>query len=124
MAGEIVKNIKTGNIGVVVVDSYKVCGDNEIPVVYEGLTAFCGTNAENLKVIKPETPIADPEKCGAGLGEKCCIFLSVDPDGFKCERFTEIRNDILSRKDEMKAKRHPKKMFPDCYLDSKNIGKG
>lgn len=92
------------------------CGPNEVPVVYEGSTAFFGTDVGDLEVIGPENAEADIEKCGADKGEECCIFMAMGSDGLSCERFGNLRYDLIFRKDQMRAKREPTELFPDCQL--------
>jgi len=59
--------------------------------------------------------IKDPKKCGAGQGEKCCVFLTLGPNGFQCQRDGEMGNFLFSRND-MIAKRAPIHSYPDCQL--------
>ena len=111
--GVVVKN-KDGHLGVVITDSFGCCGDDEIPVVYDGINYYSGTDYRELEVVGPENAKADPEKCGAGTGEQCCIFLVVGSEGFECQRFGSMRNTLIFR--EMKAKRHPTQLYPYCQL--------
>lgn len=113
----VVRNKKTGKKGVTIDDAPDVvhcCSDEETPVVYEGETTSKRTRTEDLEVIGPENAIADMEKCGAGTGRKCCIFLTGDRPG--CARFGELRFYILERKKQMKAQREPTEPYPKCQL--------
>ncbi len=112
----LVKNKKTSKQGVTVNDSFNICGSWEALVVYEGTTYGLGTDEKDLEIVGPEdAAIRDPKKCGAGRGEKCCIFLVVGTDGFECQRFGQLRTSIQFRSG-MVAKREPLMMFPDCQL--------
>jgi hypothetical protein len=116
----VVKNRETGKFGVVVSDlpAYlSVLGPGEVSVVYDGSTVADGTDPESLEIIGPENAVADLQKCGAGKGADCCIFLVLDgKKGFECQRFGEMRWTLVFR--EMNAKREPKELFPRCQLDS------
>jgi hypothetical protein len=114
----VVRNKRTKRIGVTVDDAPGIlscCSDEETPVVYEGDAGFTGTPTKDLEIIGPENAIADLQKCGAGT-EKCCIFLVVDEDGPKCERFGQLRFNIIMRKEKMKAQREPRELYPKCQL--------
>ena len=116
----LVKNKNDGRIGVVVSEpSWETCVVGEFPVVYEGETVPLATFAEDLEVIGLENAIADMEKCGAGKGEECCMFLVFGggSSGFQCGRFKDgLRWTLIARKEKMKAKRHPTEMYPKCQL--------
>lgn len=56
--------------------------------------------------------VADFQKCGAGQGELCCIFLVGGPAGAECARDGSLRDFLISK--DMRAKRQPVKMFPAC----------
>ncbi len=114
--GKIVRNKRTGEIGFTVPDNYGCCLDDEALVNYEGDYFADGTKFKDLEIIEVEMPKADPEKCGMGKLEKCCIFLVVDANGFRCERFTSNRQSLTLRKDKMTAQRHPKEMYPKCQI--------
>ena len=115
--GTLVKNIKTNQYGVVVSDLWGCCSTNEIPIVYEGEDSFLGTDFGDLEVLGDENAVPSSKRCGLGLGEKCCIFLTLGSNGFECSRFTELRYCIIMNSDSMNAKRHPKEMYPKCMLD-------
>ena len=89
-------------------------GPDEVGVVFGGQTAAFGTDWSKLEVIGPEDAVADPDKCGAGKGDECCIFLVVGSEGFSCARFGSLHWDLQFRR--MEAKRHPNKLFPNCQL--------
>jgi len=111
----LVKN-KEGITGVVVDDPFGCRGSGEVPVVYEGTTHFKGTNFEDLEIIGPENAIADLKKCGAGLGKDTCIFLIIGSKGPECQRFGELRYDLITRKSSMIANREPTELYPKCQL--------
>lgn len=110
----LVKHKGTGRLGVVTQDCMSCCDEGEVPVVFEGTTFFEGTPEGDLEVIGPENAVADMDKCGAGQGEKCCMFLVVDANGPSCQRFGRMRNDLTFR--TMTAKRNPNLLFPNCRL--------
>ena len=88
----------------------------EVSVVFDGETASCGTDWQKLEIIGQENAVADKDKCGAGKGEDCCIFLTAGGNGFECARFGDLHWDLQFR--IMNAKRHPDKLFPNCQLSS------
>jgi len=55
----------------------------------------------------------DPVKCGRGLGEKQCVYLSNSAAGPVCTRYTEGRNAALATL-EQKLQRIPTKQYPAC----------
>jgi len=113
----IVKNNKTGSIGVTCSDlpgPLSCNGPDEVSVVYEGTTCASGTDYRELVIVGPENAVADLHKCGAGRGEEACIFLVVGSNGAGCQRFGNLRWDLVFR--TMSAKRHPDKLFPKCQL--------
>jgi hypothetical protein len=113
--GTVVEHKGDGTRGVVVSNFLGSCTDEEIPVVWEGTNYFSGTDPNELTVIGPENAVADKDKCGSGEGEKACIFLVYSSSkGFECQRFGLLRNDLIFR--NMRAKRHPVEMFPNCQL--------
>lgn len=112
-AGTRVKNTETGKFGRIVADVYGCCDDTEEAVVYDGVSAFLGTDREILELVPEEvSQTPDMEKCGAGKGEECCIFLTVGGDGPCCERFTSMRDALIFK--DMNAKRNPKEPYPEC----------
>lgn len=116
----VVRNKQTGKTGVTVDDApgmLSCCSNEETPVVYEGYTAFMGTPTDILEVMGSENAKADLKKCGAGT-ENCCIFLTVGRSGPECERFGQLRFDIIMRKESMNAKREPTKLYPKCQLEN------
>lgn len=115
----VVKNRQSGKIGVVCPDlggMLSCCTDEEVPVVYEGTSVSCGTLFDQLEIIGPENAGADLKKCGAGQGENCCIFLTVGTNGPECQRFGNLRWDLVFRKSSMASKREPTELFPGCQL--------
>lgn len=110
--GTKVKNMETGQIGVAVRDLYGCCTTDEVPVVYEGELGFLGTDHVLLENLGPENAIADLQKCGAGKGADCCIFLTAGAGGACCERFSSLRDSLICK--DMTAKRQPTELWPDC----------
>jgi hypothetical protein len=112
----LVRNHQTGQKGVVVdeLPMMRVCGPDEVLVVYEGVNTGLGTNFHQLEVLGKETAIADLKMCGAGRGAECCIFLSVGGDDVHCERFGDLRNRLIFS--TMSAKRDPVEPFPACQI--------
>ena len=113
--GTLVRNKNTKVVGVVVDDPFNCCSEKEVPVLYEGVTFSSGTFPENLEIIGQENAQADLEKCGAGQGENCCIFLVIGETGPECERFGSLRTSLIF-KEGMVAKREPAQLFPNCQL--------
>lgn len=56
----------------------------------------------------------DIKKCGAGQGERCCVFLVLDEKSFCCMRDTEMGGFLFSR--NMGARRAPIVPYPECQL--------
>ncbi len=112
--GTKVKNTGTGELGHVIDDDFGCCDDTEILVVYDGTSHGMGTDKKLLEPFRGLTPNPDMEKCGAGQGADCCIFLTVGAKGPCCERFTSMRNTLLFR--TMNAKRDPKESWPECMI--------
>lgn len=110
--GTRVLNKKNGKAGYVINDSFGCCSDGETLVVYEGTTYGLGTDTELLEETMQIPQIPDHIKCGAGKGEDCCIFLTISGQGFKCERFTSLRDSLIFK--TMNAKRNPEEPYPDC----------
>lgn len=113
----VVRNKEIGSIGVTCRDlpgPLSCNGPDEISVVYDGTTVASGTDFRELEIVGPENAIADLHKCGAGKGEEACIFLVVGSNGAECQRFGDLRWNIIFR--TMRAKRHPEKLFPKCQF--------
>ena len=116
-----VKNTKTNMVGTTCPDmsGMLACnGPGEVSVVYDGDGYANGTQETVLEVIGPENAVPLAEKCGAGKGEECCIFLVMGAKGFECERFGSLRWDLMFRSRSMSAKREPKEPFPHCFLEN------
>ncbi|MHB1865421.1 MAG: hypothetical protein ACYCPS_04675 [Candidatus Saccharimonadales bacterium] len=114
--GTIVKNNGNGLIGVVAQDLMSCCTSEEEPIVYDGLDTSIGTDREQLEVIgKYDAPISDPRKCGYAAGVFCCRYLSCTPDGWACQRFSELRTSINMT--DTNAQGNPQRLFPDCQED-------
>lgn len=114
--GTKVRNKETEKIGVVINDTYRCCGENELLVVYENDVYALGTDISNLENLGPENAQADPEKCGANQNGKCCLFLACDPTGYSCTRFTTRRDGVILSANGKTLKRVPDKMYPYCQL--------
>ena len=113
----IVKNKETGFIGVTCQDILGPFSCNlpdEISVVYDGTAIALGTDYRLLEILSPENAVADINKCGGGKNEEACIFLVIGHDGAKCQRFGDLRWNLILR--TMRAKRHPEKLLPKCQL--------
>jgi hypothetical protein len=111
--GTIVRNKNNDYVGVVALDVMACCSASEEPVVYDGTDAFIGTDRSDLEEIGTYDPeVADPEKCGAGHGEKTCRYLTFSEDGFTCGRFSVLRNAIIGSSTE--AQGVPKSLYPVC----------
>ena len=108
-----VRNKKTGELGTVSPDM-GCCGPEEVPVVYDETTAFLGTYHNDLDDLGPENAKPDLVRCGAGQGDKCCIFLVIGSVGPECQRYGLLRHALIFKK--MNAKRHPAAPFPKCFL--------
>lgn len=112
----VVRHKATGRKGVVVTDPFGACDETEVPVIFEGDDGFVGIPADDLEDLGPENAQADLEKCGAGRGAECCIFLAVGANGSECARFGALRWSIIFRKEKMNARREPKEPYPQCQL--------
>ncbi len=118
-AQTVVRHVPTGKIGVVIQEPFEPFGscdpEQEAPVVFDGTTSWCAVSLTELEKIGPEQAIADWEKCGAGNGRECCMFLAGSPTGgLKCQRFGPLRWVILFT--PMGAKRHPRALYTACQL--------
>ncbi len=113
--GTLVRRKDDDKLGVAVNDPFGVCSDDEVPVVYEGDTAFIGTDESKLEDLGPENAVADLKKCGAGQGDKCCKFLVVGSDGPECQRFGSLRYTLMFN-NKMTAQREPHELFPTCQF--------
>ncbi|MDE1970284.1 MAG: hypothetical protein KGI50_01775 [Patescibacteria group bacterium] len=60
--------------------------------------------------------VPNPQRCGIGKKEKCCIFLVLASQGFQCARDTPLGRVLFFRND-MSAKRAPVKPYPECQLE-------
>jgi hypothetical protein len=114
IVGTKVQNIKTGEYGHIIQDTFQCCTGNEDLVVYDGTDFGSGTDRSLLVEVSEKKPIPDPIKCGAGRGSDCCIFLSFGSNGFECERFSSLRDNLIFK--TMVAKRHPKEPYPVCMI--------
>lgn len=119
--GTRVRNIKDNREGVVVFDPWACCTDEEIPVVYDNQEGFLGTLIGDLKDLGPENAVPEPDRCGAGRGADCCIFLVCGANGFECQRHGSMRYSLIFK--TMTAKRSPTAPFPKCMtFEDKAIG--
>lgn len=109
-----VRRKSDGQLGVVVNDNFDCCLPTEVPVVYDGSTAFLGTDRANLEDLGPENANADLHRCGAGKGAECCRFLTVGAEGACCERFSPFRDSLIFK--DMNAQRNPSEPYPKCMI--------
>jgi len=107
-----VRNIETGKFGHVIQDSFGCCSNEEDLIVYDRTNTGLGTDRAILEEVTEEPPIPDMNRCGAGKGKECCIFLTMSPDGPVCERFTTMRDALIFK--TMNAERNPKEPYPEC----------
>jgi len=115
----VVRNKETGRIGVTCDDlpvPLTRCTPQETPVVYGGEATLTGITTELLEIIGPENAKAEPDRCGAGREEECCVFLVLKGGKFECQRFGSLRWDLISLKEGMNAKREPVKSYPFCQF--------
>lgn len=89
-------------------------GPDEVGVVYEGSSFSSGTDYRELKIVGPESAVADLIECGAGKGSKCCKFLVVGAKGPECQRFGSLRWSLIFKK--MVSEREPTEPYPQCKL--------
>jgi hypothetical protein len=116
-AKTLVEHVPTGRRGATVSDLASACGPDEVPVVYDGETAFEGTSTAEIKVLGPDDAVADLVRCGAGRGAECCIFLVVGAGGPECARFTRgLHWTLVFRREQMQARREPRALYPGCLL--------
>jgi|GEM_PF-1613662 len=114
---DIVKEISTGKIGVIMPQSQFFPEDGPHRVCFvEGRGTNSYESDDEFEVIGKEAPIANMQKCGAGKGEKCCIFMTMSGKDLICNRFTSMDETLRFHKAEMSAKREPHELFPDCQL--------
>ena len=113
----LVREKKSGKLGVVICDEFGLCEDGEVLVVYEGATYGLATSLEELEVVGPENAAADLKKCGHGEGALCCIYLAFVDGEFVCQRFGKLRTSIMFMAGKMRAKREPVEFYPKCQFD-------
>lgn len=101
-----------GRIGIVESDTFGCCDETETLVVFDGTDAGQGTQTDELTVIGEYEATPDHVKCGAGQGEKCCIYLVCGAQGFECARFSSLRMSLIFK--TMNAKRRANRLFPAC----------
>lgn len=115
-----VRHRLSGQLGVVVSDDFALCTPDQTVVVWEGHDAHQSVSTAELEVIGPENARADRVKCGAGQGERCCIFFTAKfPSGpLECARFGSLRTSLIFRaaRGGMVAQRHPTQLYPSCQL--------
>ncbi len=110
--GTRVRNKQTNKFGHIIADQFGCCGETEELVVYDDSSFGLGTDRELLIKASGASHVPDMQKCGAGKGKECCIFLTVGVDGPCCERFTPLRNALIFKK--MTAERDPEEPYPKC----------
>lgn len=121
--GTIVQHKQTKRKGIIVLDRWGLCPNEEVPVLFEGENeeGYQGTLKTDLNVLRP--PVCTSvslKKCGMSQGkEKGCAFLIAggnDYDGkFRCGRGGDLHNSLVINGKE-KGMRIPQKMFPDCQI--------
>ena len=112
----VVRNIVTGQVGVVCPELQPPMGCNEpgqVSVVYEGDNCACETDPEDLTFLRKEEAVADMKKCGAGKGAECCIFLVMGKNGPECQRFGDLRWSLIFKTMDS-AERNPVELYPAC----------
>lgn len=114
----VVRHKKTGNVGVTAPQIFPDL-EGSVGVVYDGYDSYVETMPDDLEVVGAyEAPIPDPEaaqRCGAGSGAGACRYLTMQPGGFKCARFSTLRNTLIFAK--MNANGIPKHRYPECQDD-------
>jgi hypothetical protein len=115
----LVRHKTSGKIGVLLPTIYILLsdGDDELSVAYDGetpITLNCEGGRDAFEIVGPENAVPDPQRCGAGQGEHCCVFLTCGPNGFECERHGPLRYTLQFK--EMTAKRNPLTLYPECML--------
>lgn len=113
-AGTRVLNKEGGVFGHVINDSFSCCAGEEVLVVYDGTSSGLGTDRSLLEEAEQIKAVPDFKGCGGGRGAECCIFLTVGPKGFCCERFTPLRDSLIFK--TMVANREPTEPYPDCMI--------
>ncbi len=108
-----VRHTPDGRTGTVCPDLHNSCGPDEVAVVFDGINGFDGMPETDLEDLGPENAIPELDACGAGKGDDCCIFLTVGPNGFDCERYSSLRWSLIF-KSGMSAKRNPTEPYPQC----------
>lgn len=116
-----VKERKTGRLGTLCpsISMLRSDGDDELSVVFDGAQSGITLNCfeggrEAFEVIGPENAVPDFNKCGAGKGPACCIFLTMGANGFCCERFSDLRYSLIFKRGSMVAQRDPTEPYPNC----------
>lgn len=108
-----------GRLGVVAPDLPGWLGDNEPGEVTVYWYGEAGTHSNidpsTLEIVGPENAVASINRCGAGLGEMTCRFLTMLGDTPTCMRFGDLRWTLIFAS-HMRAKREPREAYPDCQL--------
>jgi hypothetical protein len=112
----LVRNKTTGQSGGVINDGFGCCTEDEVLVAYEGDNCVRPTRIDQLEIMGPDNAKPSPGGCGMCLDDKCCIYFTLTPRGFICERFGYLRTSLLFRRHDMVAKRCPTELFPACQL--------
>jgi hypothetical protein len=100
--GTVVKSKKDNKKGVVICDIFRVCGEGEVLVQWEGSSDTFGQRQEELEVLGLLSPKVDFEKC------KDCIFYN----GYNCLAYKPGRAGMLFGKNG--NKRIPNRIYPNC----------
>lgn len=67
--------------------------------------------------------LTDPCGCGAGQGNRCCIFIVVGRQ-IECHRDGPLRENCLAHRPVWTAQRVPIEPFPACRIFSADSGQG
>jgi len=113
----IVQNLDLGKVGVIVPTVSWEKERGPWSVIYKGsIFGRVILGNENFRPIGTERPIADPNGCGYGQGEKACKFCIFDDESqrLECVRFTDKHWFFAFRPSD--AKREPTELFPKCQF--------
>lgn len=108
--------VPAGRIGHITASlgAYSMADPGETTVRFDGNTHATHVPVDALEVIDTVDPIPEPERCGAGGGAECCIFLTAARDGFKCMRNTDMHLQLAFNRRKMAAQRLPTEIYPSC----------
>ncbi len=105
-----VRNKKTGEIGVTSWQPFEGKLEDTVIVTYQSSVTPQDTDWHDLEIIGPENAIADKVKCGN------CIFLveQADDGSVQCHRFGLLRWKKLFAPEVVPKKKLPVAFFPGC----------